>query len=149
MSMIGPITGTLSCGWDGYRPGRPPCDPSWGEVLAILSLPFWPAFRLARKGADRILRRAYYRREREDRAMREAYVARLRELSVAPVFDRDAYWRAVRDFSDARDRLLEEREREDLLCRNAELRRGRRAPFASDRALAGRAARRQIGRAHV
>ena len=65
MSMIGPITGTLSCGWDGYRPGRPPCDPSWGEVLAILSLPFWPAFRLARKGADRILRRAYYRRERD------------------------------------------------------------------------------------
>ena len=122
----------------------PPIDVTWGELFAILSLPFWPVFRLAEKGADRILHRAYYRRAREDREMQEAYVARLRELSHAPVFDREAYYRAVRDFSDARDRIREQREREDLLCLNARLRReGLFAPFASARALKGRAERRK------
>ena len=137
-----PVTGTLSYSRSDRGDSPPVQDVSLGELLAILSLPFWPVFRLAAKGADRILHRAYYRRAREDREMQEAYVARLRELSCAPVFDREAYYRAVRDFSDARDRIREQREREDLLCRNARARRGF-APFASDRALKGRAERRK------
>ena len=137
-----PVTGTLSYSRSDRGDSPPVQDVSLGELLAILSLPFWPVFRLAAKGADRILHRAYYRRAREDREMQEAYVARLRELSRAPVFDREAYYRAVRDFSDARDRIREQREREDLLCRNARARRGF-APFASARALKGRAERRK------
>ena len=137
-----PVTGTLSYRRNDYTDAPPPGDMSLGELLAILSLPFWPVFRLAAKGADRILHRAYYRRAREDRKMQEAYVARLREISAAPVFDGEAYYHAVRDFSNARDRILEQRQREDLLCRNTRMRRGF-APFASDKALRGRAERRR------
>ena len=136
----GPVTGTLSC--DEWSPRGEPF--TTGELLALLSLPFWPALRLVGRGADRILRRAYYRREREERLLLEAHVAHLRELSVAPVFDRDAYWNAVQAFSAARDHMREEREKEDLICLNAQLaREARSRPFASKRALAERAARRR------
>ena len=122
-----------------------PCDPmTWGEALAILSLPFWPALRLAKFGADRILNRAYHRRARASRALLKAHVERLRELSYAPVFSRDEYLRAVQEFAAARDRLQDEFARDDragaaLFAAGG----GRRAPFFSDRALAGRAARRR------
>ncbi len=120
------------------------CDPmTWGELLALLSLPFWPALRLMEFGTDRILNRAYHRRAREARALHKAYVERLRELSSAPVFSRDEYWRTVQEFAAARDRLQEEFARDDRAGAALFSSNGRIAPFFSGKALAGRAKRRR------
>ena len=120
------------------------CDPmTWGGLLALLSLPFWPALRRMEFGADRILNRAYHRRAREARALHKAYVERLRELSSAPVFSRDEYWRTVQEFAAARDRLQEEFARDDRAGAALFSSNGRIAPFFSGKALAGRAKRRR------
>ena len=134
----------ISTGAVPPRSESAPCDPmTWGELLALLSLPFWPALRLLEFGADRILNRAYHRRVRESDALHKAYVEHLRELSCAPVFSRDEYWRAVQEFAAARDRLQEEFARDDRTGAALRASSGPAAPFFSPKALAGRAKRRR------